>query len=187
MWWSGRAPRAGTDPALVLALVRAAILSGVSIPRALQTVGAAMETPELTRAGRLLLLGAGWDEAWGRANAGRGTAVAGWRRGASGRGAGVAGGRGRAVGRDGAGHASPSAELVSRALEPAWNDGVDPVPLLERAAASWQAKRDRRAREAAARLGVRLVLPLGTCYLPAFVLVGVMPVILATGGQFLIP
>ncbi|HHW83721.1 MAG TPA: secretion system protein, partial [Actinomycetales bacterium] len=38
-----------------------------------------------------------------------------------------------------------------------------------------------------ARLGVRLVLPLGTCYLPAFVLVGVMPVILATGGQFLIP
>jgi tight adherence protein B len=37
------------------------------------------------------------------------------------------------------------------------------------------------ARTAAARLGVRLVLPLGVCYLPAFVLVGLVPVLLALG------
>lgn len=143
------ASRALPDAALVLALVRAAIRSGSSIPRALQCVGAALDAPEFTRAGRLLLLGAGWAEAWR------------------------------------AGPPGAAADLVARALEPAWNSGVDPVPLLERAATAWQLRRDRRAREAAARLGVRLVLPLGLCYLPAFVLVGVLPVVIATGGTIL--
>lgn len=71
---------------------------------------------------------------------------------------------------------------LSHALEPAWIDGADPIPLLERAAASWQLRRDRRAREAAARLGVRLVMPLALCYLPAFVLIGVLPIVLGTSG-----
>lgn len=38
------------------------------------------------------------------------------------------------------------------------------------------------ARGAASRLGVRLVLPLGLCYLPAFVLLGVMPVVAQLAG-----
>ncbi|HZK04632.1 MAG TPA: type II secretion system F family protein [Actinomycetaceae bacterium] len=139
------------DVTVVLALVRAAIRSGVAIPRALQAAGDALESPGLRRAGTLLLLGAPWDEAWG------GTAP------------------------------GSAEEIVARALEPAWTDGADPIPLLERAAASWQSRRDRRAREAAARLGVRLVLPLGTCYLPAFVLVGVIPIVLATGGAVVMP
>ncbi|MDO5495976.1 MAG: type II secretion system F family protein [bacterium] len=129
----------------------AAIRSGASIPRALETVGSSAESPALTRAGRLLLLGAGWEEAW------RGSEM------------------------------DSAARLVSRALEPSWLGGVDPVPLLERAAATWQARRDRRAREAAARLGVRLVLPLGLCYLPAFLMVSVLPVMLASGTQILMP
>lgn len=139
------------DATIVLALMRAAIRSGVAIPRALQGVGEALQSACLTRAGTLLLLGAEWDEAWRSA-------------------------------------VPDSAEAaVCRALEPAWRDGADPLPLLERAAETWQARRDRRAREAAARLGVRLVLPLGLCYLPAFVLVGVLPIVFATGGVLLIP
>ncbi|WP_418606028.1 hypothetical protein [Georgenia sp. SUBG003] len=43
----------------------------------------------------------------------------------------------------------------------------------------------REAQEAAARLGVRLVLPLGLCFLPAFVLLGLVPVVLAAGGAVL--
>jgi len=130
-----------TDPVLLLELVAAALRTGASIPRALIAVGEVGDAPSALRAGRLLLLGAGWDEAW---------------------------------------EGSPDAVLV-RALEPAWCDGANPLPLLERAAASIHARRDRRAREAAGRLGVRLVLPLGLCYLPAFIAIGVVPVLLSTG------
>ncbi|MDD7385223.1 MAG: type II secretion system F family protein [Actinomycetaceae bacterium] len=67
------------------------------------------------------------------------------------------------------------------ALEPAWVDGAAPVPLLQRAAESYRASRSRRSREAAEKLGARLVLPLGVCFLPAFVAIGIVPVIVATG------
>ena len=40
---------------------------------------------------------------------------------------------------------------------------------------------------AAARLGVRLVLPLGLCLLPAFVLLGIVPFVLSLGGRLLGP
>ncbi|WP_089775973.1 type II secretion system F family protein [Ruania alba] len=73
------------------------------------------------------------------------------------------------------------------ALGPAWRDGVDPGPLLAQAAATIRARRGSRAREAAARLGVRLVLPLGICLLPAFVLLGLMPVLLSTGSSLFGP
>ncbi len=72
---------------------------------------------------------------------------------------------------------------VGEALEPAWVDGVPAGPLLTRAADHVRADRDRAAHEAAARLGVRLVLPLGLCLLPAFVLLGLVPVLLSTGGD----
>ncbi|WP_205739665.1 type II secretion system F family protein [Georgenia sp. SYP-B2076] len=74
---------------------------------------------------------------------------------------------------------------LADALEPAWADGVAPGPLLRRAAESVRAGRHRQAQEAAARLGVRLVLPLGLCFLPAFILLGVFPVVIAAGGPLL--
>lgn len=69
------------------------------------------------------------------------------------------------------------------ALEPAWQDGAAPLPLLERSAASTRQRRAREAREAAAKLGEKVVLPLGLCFLPAFVAVGIVPVIVAAGVQ----
>lgn len=74
---------------------------------------------------------------------------------------------------------------LRRALQPSWDGGVSPVPLLRQAAESIRRERMRRAREAAARLGVRLVLPLGLCLLPAFVLFGLVPVLLSTGSRLL--
>ncbi|GAB2604787.1 secretion system protein [Pseudactinotalea suaedae] len=75
----------------------------------------------------------------------------------------------------------PVPSAAADALAPAWTDGVDPEPLLVHAAAAIRRTRQARAREAAARLGVRLVLPLGLCLLPAFVLLGLVPVLLAAG------
>ena len=66
-------------------------------------------------------------------------------------------------------------------LRSAWCHGVDPTPALRATGATWRAQRAARAREAAERLSVRLVLPLGLCLLPAFVLLGLVPVALAAG------
>jgi pilus assembly protein TadC len=40
-------------------------------------------------------------------------------------------------------------------------------------------RRNREAEKRAAALGVRLVIPLGACALPAFVCLGVVPVLLS--------
>ena len=81
-----------------------------------------------------------------------------------------------------------SAELdpMVRALRGAWLDGAAPGEALRAAGEEVRHERRADARTAAARLGVRLVLPLGTCYLPAFVLVGLVPVLLALGIDLLV-
>jgi len=175
---SQRVPLGEVDVAVLLDLADAALGAGASVPGTLQALGRAVEDPRapapgggpagvrparapaaedpdddaglgpaLRRAGRALLLGATWAEAW-----------------------------------DGA--PEVLAPLVD-ALEPAWVDGAAPGPLLRQAAGSVRSTRHREAQEAAARLGVRLVLPLGLCFLPAFVLLGLVPVVLAAGGAVL--
>lgn len=76
-----------------------------------------------------------------------------------------------------------SLKRLEEALAPAWVNGVAPVALLERAAQALRISRARRAKEAAARLGSALVLPLTMCFLPAFILIGVVPVIVAAAGK----
>jgi tight adherence protein B len=78
-------------------------------------------------------------------------------------------------------HAPPVLGPMVRALRGAWLDGAAPGEALRAAGEEVRHARRSSARTAAARLGVRLVLPLGVCYLPAFVLVGLVPVLLALG------
>lgn len=80
---------------------------------------------------------------------------------------------------------SGALERLARALEPAWSEGAPPVVLLHRAAAAIRARRMKDAQEAAGRLSVRLVLPLGLCFLPAFFLIGVLPIVLSLGMKLL--
>ena len=70
---------------------------------------------------------------------------------------------------------------VVAALRTAWSDGVAPGEALRAAGQEDRRERGAAARATAARLGVQLVLPLGACYLPAFVLVGLVPVLVALG------
>jgi len=71
------------------------------------------------------------------------------------------------------------ARSLAGALEPAWTAGASPVALLRTAADQVRARRRERTKVAAGRLGVRLMVPLAVCYLPAFVLVGLVPVIVS--------
>lgn len=75
--------------------------------------------------------------------------------------------------------------VVRRALRPAWVHGAAPAPSLRTAGEALRQDRTAAARTAAARLAVHLVLPLGTCFLPAFVLVGLLPVLLSLGSGLL--
>lgn len=142
------------DPAVLLDLTGAVLASGSSVPTALRVLGDALSgvgdqalAASLRTAGELLVLGAGWEEAW-----------------------------------EGA---PPSASALADCLEPAWDDGADPAPLLQLRARALRADAAREAEEAAAKLGVRLVLPLGLCFLPAFILLGIVPVVLGAGLDLL--
>jgi pilus assembly protein TadC len=57
--------------------------------------------------------------------------------------------------------------------------------VVVRAAADLRAARREQAELAAARLGVRLVLPLGLAILPGFVLLAVVPIILGLATSLL--
>lgn len=68
---------------------------------------------------------------------------------------------------------APLARSVARAME----SGAPLAETLIRLADEQRAQRRRKAAAAAQRVSVRAVAPLGLCFLPAFVLLGVVPMI----------
>jgi hypothetical protein len=72
--------------------------------------------------------------------------------------------------------------VLDRTLLLARDAGVPPRVALTSAAAAERRRRVDRRRLAAARLGVRVVLPTGVCLLPAFVLLTVVPMVVALLG-----
>lgn len=75
--------------------------------------------------------------------------------------------------------AGPDWEPARRALDLAAVAGVAPAPALRQAATDLRRDAVADVELATARLGVRLVLPLGLAFLPAFVLTTVLPLVLA--------
>lgn len=78
--------------------------------------------------------------------------------------------------------APPSIAALARALRLGWEAGASPGPALRAAAAGLRRERRARVRAASGALGVRLTLPLGLCFLPAFVVLGLVPVVLGLAG-----
>ena len=76
-------------------------------------------------------------------------------------------------------------EALERALAEAWRSGAAPVPVLRQLASRARRERREAATEAAGRLGVRLVVPLGLCLLPSFALLGIVPLVLSLGAELL--
>ena len=76
--------------------------------------------------------------------------------------------------------AVPAAWLpAAQALTLASRAGVAPAELLLAAAADVRRAETQRLEAETARLGVRVVLPLGLTFLPAFILTTVVPVVIA--------
>jgi len=81
----------------------------------------------------------------------------------------------------------PSAwQPAARALRMANRAGVPPANALVGAADEVRRAEQQRLEVATARLGVRIVLPLGLVFLPAFILTTVVPVVLALAKQVLV-
>ena len=81
----------------------------------------------------------------------------------------------------------PSAwQPAARALRMAATAGVPPADVLVRAADEVRRAEQQRLEVATATLGVRIVLPLGLAFLPAFVLTTVVPIVLALAHQVLV-
>lgn len=71
----------------------------------------------------------------------------------------------------------PSWRPLARTFVRSAETGAPLATLLAERAAALRADQHSRARVAARRAGVRAVLPVGLCFLPAFLLVGVVPVV----------
>ena len=88
-----------------------------------------------------------------------------------------------------AGAAAGSLDGTDAVLELSRRVGVPAVELLRAEAAEQRRRARTDGRSTAARLGSRLVIPLGVCTLPAFLILGVAPLLLSildsTGVSFL--
>lgn len=61
----------------------------------------------------------------------------------------------------------------------AYATGAPSASMLRAAAAQARSQRRHSAERRAEELGVKMMLPLGACFLPAFILLGVVPVVLS--------
>ncbi len=156
----------GLDVALALDLLAAALASGVPVGAAVRSVGVAMGGQlgeALRQAGAAMLLGAAGDLAWQPSPS-------------------TTGARSPDPGQS---EVAVAIDLIRRLMEVCLAAGGQAGAVL-RAGADAERRRRRREREAAAaRLPVRLVLPLGICALPAFLAVGVTPVVISLAADFL--
>ncbi len=79
----------------------------------------------------------------------------------------------------------PGGDRLVRAAVRSADSGAAMTGALVRVADDLRAARDAAAEARARRVGVFAVLPLGLCFLPAFLLAGVVPVVVAVLGDVL--
>lgn len=136
---------------LTLHMLHAALLQGSSIPSALVAVGNSTHgnvAQALRVAGTALIGGTTWREAWIIATRAESRATS-----------------------------SHPATLIANCLENAWLHGSSPTQQLTLAAQRFDQDERSAIEQAASRLSVRLLGPTGLCFLPAFILIGVVPAV----------
>lgn len=81
--------------------------------------------------------------------------------------------------------AIPGAGALARLLERAGDSGAPAAAPVARLAKDCRAERARAATAGARRAGVLMAAPVGLCFLPAFIAVGVLPVVIGLAGGLL--
>ncbi|WEV66114.1 MULTISPECIES: hypothetical protein [unclassified Bifidobacterium] len=163
-------------------MMAVAMREGSSIPHALEVIGSIVGGTlgdGLCRASRSLMLGFSWEDAWFAASlacqkSGEGN---GQESGSTAKNA-----RKRQNGDDDSASDEVAAALealtvIDDALKSTWTRGVSPVGPLESAVEQLDARARASIEQSAQRLSVRLLLPTGLCFLPSFMLIGIVPAI----------
>ncbi len=167
------------DAPLMLDLLGAMVAAGASVENALVVVADACDPdlgPTFARVSSARLLGASWESAWDSAW----ESAPGASRDGGPRPAHVV----SAVARSSSGRSrterfkAQTVADVREGLRFATSTGAPSAGLLHAHAAQLRRRHNREIDRKAAALGVQLVLPLGLCSLPAFICLGVVPVVL---------
>lgn len=153
-----------SDPALMLDLVAAILVSGRPLPIALRILSESAD-PQLARLlGSVVTameLGSDWQGAWAL----------------------VLGSSPATPGKE-AEQVRAAADVLRSALAFAASSGAPSAAVLHAQAEQIRRCRAREAERRAAALGIHLVLPLGLCALPAFICLTVIPLLLALLPSF---
>ena len=150
------------DLPLVLDLLASCLAGGAPLPEAARAVAAAVRGPAGERLAEVcvqLSVGTPPAQAW----------------------AGLTGGAGAPSRGGGTDPLAPAARALGRAAE----GGAPVADAVARLAEDARAHARARGQQAARRVGVLVVVPLGLCFLPAFVLLGVVPVVAGLVGPLL--
>ena len=147
------------SPQLVLNLLGIAIRQGSSITRALYVVGNIIGDSSvgasLIAVSQMLSAGAQWDSAWNSVSNNNSVS-----------------------------NSSETVQSIRSCLEASWKRGVSPLLRIENAIEETNRAQNTIIDEASGRLSVSILLPLGLCFLPAFIVIAVVPSI-AVWGSFL--
>jgi pilus assembly protein TadC len=147
------------DLPLLLELLSACLAGGAPLPAAAEAVGPAVGGPagaRLSAVAAALAVGTVPAQAWQSL-----------------------------AGADAAQRAQDPLAPAARALARASEGGAPVASAVSRLAAEVRAEGRSAAEQAARRVGVLAVAPLGLCFLPAFVLLGVVPVVVGLAGPLL--
>ncbi len=148
------------DLPLLLELLSACLAGGAALPSAAEAVRGAIPGPAGSRLADVcaaLAVGTPPGEAWGRLAGGSATA----------------------------GQDEDPLAAAARVLGRAAEGGAPVAAAVTRLASEARAEARARGEQAARRVGVLAVAPLGLCFLPAFVLLGVVPVVAGLAGPLL--
>ncbi|MDR3116679.1 MAG: type II secretion system F family protein [Bifidobacteriaceae bacterium] len=72
---------------------------------------------------------------------------------------------------------------IINSLEDAWNNGSSPESIINLKIEQLRKDKLYRAKTAGEQLGVKIVIPLGLCFLPSFIFIGILPVIISLVGN----
>lgn len=155
------------DPLLGLHMIIVALRSGVAIPRALNVVGAVLPGGHglwMCDVSRALISGDSWHEAWSPPHVPKNIQS-------------VSKSTNRHKKLEKIDSSSVLATWLMTSLRESWCNGSSPVPVLLALSKHYEITMENVARQETSRLSVRLLLPVGLCFLPAFICIGILPTV----------
>lgn len=72
---------------------------------------------------------------------------------------------------------------IFKVLEQNWCDGTSPIGNLQQAKTRISRERKEKIHVNIAKLGTKLTLPLGVCYLPSFISLGLLPIVISSSNS----